>query len=143
MPCLPRLQVLTGSAQNFQKSLAKLVNNTVERTDPRVIDLLWHFPTGINDRRNQTKHCRSRTLARLSTIEVTVTGHVPPPHEATKKFPYRVFCADDTGEIELVFFRGQQNYLERMLPMGQKDAFCQAVSKRYGSKAANVSSQIT
>ena len=108
---------LDGIGPKLSEKLAKLVNNTVERSDPRVIDLLWHFPTGINDRRHQPK-IADAIPGSLATIEVTVTGHVPPP-PGNKKVPYRVYCADETGEIELIFFRGQKNYLEKMLPMGE------------------------
>ena len=126
-----KAQSLDGIGPKLSEKLAKLVNNTVERTDPRVIDLLWHFPTGINDRRHRPKISAAEPGS-LATIEVTVTGHVPPP-PGNKKVPYRVFCADDTGEMELIFFRGQKNYLERQLPLGEKRILSGRV-ERYGTK---------
>ena len=126
-----KAQSLDGIGPKLSEKLTKLVNNTVDRTDPRVIDLLWHFPTGINDRRHRPKISAAEPGG-LATIEVSVTGHVPPP-PGNKKVPYRVFCADDTGEMELIFFRGQKNYLERMLPLGEKRILSGRV-ERYGAK---------
>ena len=126
-----KAQSLDGIGPKLSEKLTKLVNNTVERSDPRVIDLLWHFPTGINDRRHRPKISAAEPGS-LVTIEVSVTGHVPPP-PGNKKVPYRVFCADDTGEMELIFFRGQKNYLERMLPLGEKRILSGRVES-YGAK---------
>lgn len=126
-----KAQTLDGIGPKLSEKLAKLVNNTVERSDPRVIDLLWHFPTGINDRRHRPTIAEAEP-GTLATIDVTVTGHVPPP-PGNRKVPYRVFCADETGEIELIFFRGQKKYLERQLPMGEKRILSGKV-ECYGAK---------
>src|SRR5439155_14732847 len=32
--------------------------------------------------------------------------------------PYRVFCADDTGRLTLVYFNVKSDYLARLLPIG-------------------------
>ena len=33
--------------------------------------------------------------------------------------PYRVRCSDETGVIDLVFFRGDKKYLQGVLPIGE------------------------
>ena len=45
-----------------------------------------------------------------------VLRHEPaPPRSRT---PYRVHCADDSGEITLVFFHAREDYLRAQLPEG-------------------------
>ncbi len=130
-PLFAKAQSLDGIGPKLSERLTRLVNSTVERTDPRVIDLLWHFPTGINDRRHRPKIAQAEPGA-LATIEVIVTRHVPPPR-GNRKAPYRVWCTDETGEIELIFFRGQKPYLERLLPLGETRILSGRV-ERYGEK---------
>lgn len=124
-------QTLDGIGPKLAEKLAKLVHNTVERADLRVIDLLWHFPTGMIDRRHQPK-IGEATAGEIATLKATVSAHVPPP-PGNNKVPYRVYCLDDSGEIELVFFRGQKAYLERLLPIGEERILSGRI-ERYGAK---------
>ena len=117
-PLFAEAQSLDGIGPKLSQKLCKLVNSTVKRNDPRVIDLLWHFPTGINDRRHRPSISEAEA-GTLVTLEVTITAHIAPPR-GNRKIPYRIHCADESGEMELVFFRGQKNYFERELPIGEK-----------------------
>ncbi len=130
-PLFAKAQSLDGIGPKLSEKLARLVHNTVERTDPRVIDLLWHFPTGINDRRHRPTIATAEP-GTLATIKITVTGHVPPPPN-NRKLPYKVHCMDPTGELELIFFRGQKNYLERLLPIGEIRILSGRI-ERYGTR---------
>ena len=113
-----KVHSLEGIGPRLSEKLAALVPAGTKRTDPRVIDLLWNFPTAINDRRHQPKICEAVT-GQLATITVTVTSHMAPPR-GRKNVPFRVYCADETGEIELVFFRARPDYIQRLLPVGQQ-----------------------
>jgi ATP-dependent DNA helicase RecG len=89
----------------------------VERlAGPRVVDLLWHLPAGIIDRRYAPK-VRDAEPGRVATVTVTVMAHLPPPN---RRLPYRVRCADESGELFLVFFHGRPDYLTKVLPVGEK-----------------------
>ena len=81
---------------------------------PLVVDLLWHLPTGLIDRRHQPKVKEAQDGA-IATITVTVDQHQK-PHNPRQ--PYRVRCRDETGFLFLVFFRVQGDYLEKLLPVG-------------------------
>ncbi len=81
---------------------------------PQVVDLLWHLPVGIIDRRFQPKIAQAQDGA-LATITVTVDAHQK-PHNPRQ--PYRVRCRDETGFLFLVFFHAQTDYLEKLLPLG-------------------------
>jgi ATP-dependent DNA helicase RecG len=85
-------------------------------SEPRVIDLLWHMPTGVIDRR------ASPTVAEavpgtIATLEVRVLKHRAPPR-GNAKAPYKVACEDDTGRLDLVFFHAERRLIERQLPEG-------------------------
>ncbi len=81
---------------------------------PQVVDLLWHLPTGIVDRRYQPKIAAAQDGA-IATITVTVDGHQKPQN---RRQPYRVRCRDETGFLFLVFFHAHTDYLEKLLPVG-------------------------
>ncbi len=84
----------------------------------KVVDLLWHIPVGIVDRRFAPKVGES-PAGTIATLTVEVHAHTPPPPR-NRRVPYRVNCGDETGEITLVFFHGRADYLERTLPVGEK-----------------------
>ena len=87
-------------------------------TGPHVVDLLWHLPTGIIDRRFRPPISEVKD-GEIATLAVTVGLHVPPPPR-NNRVPYRVWVSDETGEMSLVFFRARADYIEKMLPEGQK-----------------------
>lgn len=87
-------------------------------TGPHVVDLLWHLPTGIIDRRFRPPISEVKD-GEIATLAVTVGLHVPPPPR-NNRVPYRVWVSDETGEMSLVFFRARADYIQKMLPEGQK-----------------------
>ncbi len=84
----------------------------------RVLDLLFHLPSGIVDRRFRP---RIADLPRegVVTVEVTVGKHRPPP-AFNKRVPYRIEVHDQTGTLTLVFFHSYADSLKRMLPEGER-----------------------
>lgn len=80
-----------------------------------VVDLLWHLPNGIIDRRHQPKVADARD-GEIATLTVRIEAHQRPP---SKRSPYRVPCHDDTGRITLVFFHARPDYLAKVLPEGE------------------------
>ena len=63
------------------------------------VDLLWHLPSGLIDRRF-TPTAAEAPAGTVATLTVTVDAHLPP---ATPRQPYRVRCRDATGFLHLVF----------------------------------------
>ncbi len=85
--------------------------------DCRIIDVLFHAPSSIIDRRNQPKIA----FAPQATV-VTIVGRVDrhqPPAPGKSNLPYRVFIQDDTGELALTFFHPRKNWLENVLPIDE------------------------
>jgi len=112
-PLFAGADTLTGVGPRVLAMLKKAVALPPGVVEPRVIDLLWHAPSGVIDRRAEP------TLAdalpgTIATFAVRVVKHNAPPRNS--KAPYRVLCADETGEITLVFFHMDRRYIERALP---------------------------
>ncbi|MBB4266350.1 ATP-dependent DNA helicase RecG [Roseospira visakhapatnamensis] len=84
---------------------------------PKVVDALWHLPTGIIDRRNRPKVTEAMP-GTVATLVLTVDEHRPAPPGS--RAPYRVAASDETGTLTLVFFRAKRDYLERLLPVGEQ-----------------------
>ncbi len=88
----------------------------LERTaGPMVVDLLWHLPASVIDRRYSPR-IREAESGRIATLRVRVAEHIPPKRSS---LPYRIKCTDDTGHIDLTFFNARGNYLEQQFPTGE------------------------
>jgi ATP-dependent DNA helicase RecG len=92
--------------------LGKLVEKAA---GPLVVDLLWHLPAGLIDRRYAPK-IKDATPGRIATITVKVWTHQAPPNP---RRPYKVICADETGTLQLIFFNARQDWLMKLLPPGE------------------------
>jgi len=100
---------LSGVGPRFAKLFETLTGG------PAVIDLCWHLPSGLIDRR-YAPPLAEVVPGRIATLTVEVGEHRAPP---TRRQPYRVLCHDASGSIELVFFHAHRDYLMKMLPPGQ------------------------
>ncbi len=80
---------------------------------PLVVDLLWHLPSGVIDRRTSPP-VAALEADRVVTLQVRVEAHQP----GMGRRPYRVVCADDTGILTLVYFNVKSDYLARLFPVG-------------------------
>jgi ATP-dependent DNA helicase RecG len=99
--------------------LEKLYRRLLGREDvPRVLDLLFHLPTGAIDRRARPK-LRDVVPGTVVTVAVTVERHRPsPPHRP--RAPYQVYASDETGDLVLTFFNARKDFLEKLLPVGER-----------------------
>jgi ATP-dependent DNA helicase RecG len=117
-PLFAGLRDLDGIGPRLQKLLKRLLAPHSQDEDAKIADLLFHFPASLIDRRARPKIAQA-IPGELATIEVTVAEHRAPPR-AQRRIPYRVSCTDDTGFLELVFFHARPDYLEKLLPIGEK-----------------------
>jgi len=81
----------------------------------RVLDLCWHLPSGLIDRR-YAPSIAGAEAGRICTLTVRIAEHRP---GRTTRQPYRILVEDDSGAMELVFFHGKPDYLMRSYPPGQ------------------------
>ena len=115
-PLFASVSSLPGVGPKLAELLARLLGRE-DAEDARVLDLLFHAPSSIVDRRNQP----GIALAPEGVI-VTITGridrHQPPP-PGKSSMPYRVFLHDQTGELALTFFRAKGDWLSKALPIDE------------------------
>jgi ATP-dependent DNA helicase RecG len=83
----------------------------------RIINLLFHLPNATVDRRNRPK-IADAPLDQIVLIEARVVAHQPPPPRS--KAPYKVLVEDETGDVLLVFFLANPQWIERSLPLDAK-----------------------
>ena len=81
----------------------------------RVLDLWWHLPSALIDRRYRPRIAEAEP-GRIATIEITVDRHQPPRNP---RLPYKILGHDGSGRITLVFFNGREEFLKRSLPEGE------------------------
>ncbi len=106
-PLFAEVTVLPGVGPRLGKLFEKL-------GAPRVVDLLWHLPYAIVDRRHVTT-IAAAPEGRIATLRIVVEQHLP---GGAPRRPYRVRCRDSTGFIHLVFFHAREDWLAKMLPVG-------------------------
>ena len=98
------------------KGVGPRIGALVERrTGPNLVNLLWHLPSGLIDRRHAPKIVNA-LAGTVATITVRVDQHRKPPN---KRMPYKVLCSDETGTLCLVFFHAHEDYLRKTLPEGE------------------------
>ncbi|TCL89815.1 ATP-dependent DNA helicase RecG [Rhizobium sp. PP-WC-2G-219] len=113
-PLFASLDTLPGVGPKVGEFLARLFGReSIE--DCRVVDLLFHAPHSIVDRRHQPGVMNALAGA-IVTIKGRIDRHQPPP-PGRSSMPYRVFLQDDTGELALTFFKVKGNWLEKQLPI--------------------------
>ncbi|XAZ25194.1 ATP-dependent DNA helicase RecG [Sinorhizobium sp. B11] len=116
-PLFSPVSGLPGVGPKISELFVKLLGRETP-DDCRVIDLLFHAPTSLIDRRNQPGIARAPQGA-IVTITARVDRHQAPPR-GNRNVPYRVFLHDETSELTLVFFRGQAAWLEKQLPIDEE-----------------------
>eukprot|EP01031_Cornospumella_fuschlensis_P006488 gene6488-8066_t len=94
-----------------------------------VLDLAFHLPTGLVDRRYRPK-IHEAELGRLCTLEVMVERHQP----GGMGRPYKIQVSDDTGFLSLLFFKPNPRYLTERLPEGAVRVVSGEISERYGER---------
>jgi len=114
-PLFAAVTTLTGVGPHLEKLYRRLFG----REQPaRVIDLLFHLPTGAIDRRARPK-LRDVVPDTVVTVAVTVDRHRPsPPHRP--RAPYQVYTSDETGDLTLTYFNARKDYLQKLLPIGER-----------------------
>lgn len=115
-PLFADLETLPKVGPKIAKTYAKLLGRSAEDGPARVLDLLWHLPHRIIDRRTRPK-LESIVPDTIVTLELTIGEHDAPPRQSRR--PYRVHAFDDTGDLTLVFFHARGAYLARLMPPGE------------------------
>lgn len=108
-PLFAELETLPGIGPKSAQALAGL--GVV-----RPKDALFVLPHSAVDRSRKAS-VREVVPPAVVTVEVTVGAHLPPRQKGR---PYRVQVRDAQLEFQLVFFHARADYLQKLLPTGQR-----------------------
>ncbi len=108
-PLFSSLDTLNGIGSRFETLLKNLCGS-------KVVDLLWHLPSGIIDRRCNIP-LRAAQNGQLWTGKVRVVEHMV-PH--TRKQPYRIIVEDNSEQLILIFFKTFGDNLTKQFPVGSE-----------------------
>ncbi|RYE10685.1 MAG: ATP-dependent DNA helicase RecG [Hyphomicrobiales bacterium] len=82
------------------------------------LDLLMHMPSGLVDRRRM-EGVAGAIVGQTATLRLHIDNHLPPPRGRANQ-PHRIWAHDETGEIQLVYFKSHGNWVEKLLPEGEE-----------------------
>lgn len=113
-PLFAGLETLDGVGPKSAEALVALGVN-------RPKDLLFLLPHSGVDRARKAS-LREVTPPATVTVEVEVGLHLPPPPSAARSRarPYRILVRDAALEFQLVYFHARADYLQKLLPTGQR-----------------------
>jgi ATP-dependent DNA helicase RecG len=114
-PLFAALTSLSGVGPKLEKLFARLLGREDEAA--RVVDLLFHLPSGFVDRRNRPL-LSEVTPDTVATVEIVVDRHRPPPPNRPRA-PYNIDTHDDTNTLTLTYFNARKDYLQKLLPVGE------------------------
>jgi ATP-dependent DNA helicase RecG len=114
-PFFTSVTTLPGVGPKLDKLLRRL---TGRDEGARVADLLFHLPAGTIDRRARPK-LRDVVPGTVATVEVTIDRHRAPP-PGRSRAPYLVYASDETGDLVLTYFSAHTDYIEKLLPVGER-----------------------
>ncbi len=106
-PLFAPIDTLTGIGKRYCVLMSGLCGD-------KVIDLLWHLPSGFIDRRCNVPLAQAAD-GKIWTGKVRVVEHAPPK---TKKQPYRIAVEDATDQLILVFFKVFGDSITKQFPVG-------------------------
>ena len=104
---LSNINSLNGIGNKTSKLFKKKNINTI-------FDLLWSRPEGFIDRSKITK-LNQLQIGKIQTVIVNVKKYNFP---RKRNLPNRVFCDDETGNLDCVFFNSYEGYIKKILPIG-------------------------
>jgi ATP-dependent DNA helicase RecG len=114
-PLFAAVTTLAGVGPHLEKLYRRLFGR---EQVARVVDLLFHLPTGVIDRRARPK-LRDVVPDTVVTVAVTVDRHRAPPPRRPRA-PYQVYTSDETGDLILTYFNARKDYLQNLLPVGER-----------------------
>jgi ATP-dependent DNA helicase RecG len=103
-PLFAALTTLPGVGPKVEKLYRHLLHR---EHGARLLDLLFHLPTGAIDRRARPK-LTDVIPGSVVTVAVTIDRHRPPPPRRPR-VPYLIYASDGTGDIVLTYFNARKD----------------------------------
>jgi len=94
----------------------KTTNLLKKKKINNIFDLLWKLPKSYTDRSLSTK-IKDLKIGEIQTITIIPKKYSFP---RVRNLPNKVFCLDETGEIDCIFFNSYEGYVRKILPLGKE-----------------------
>ena len=106
---LKDINTIKGIGTKLSKLFKKKNINTA-------FDLLWSLPQNTIDR-TQVVKINELQIGKIQTITVNVINYNFP---RIRNLPNKVFCEDETGKIDCIFFNSYEGYIKKILPLNSR-----------------------
>ena len=107
---------LLSDLKNLKGIGAKTNNILKKKKINNIFDLLWRLPKSYTDRSKSTK-IKNLKIGEVQTITLIPYKYNFP---RTRNLPNRIYCKDDTGEMDCVFFNSYEGYIKKILPLNKE-----------------------
>ena len=81
-----------------------------------IFDLLWKLPKSYTDRSISTK-IKDLKIGHTQTVTLTPYKYNFP---RIRNLPNRVYCKDNSGELDCIFFNSYEGYVKKILPLNKE-----------------------
>ncbi len=81
-----------------------------------IFELLWKLPKSYTDRSKSTK-IKDLKIGEVQTITITPYKYNFP---RIRNLPNKIYCKDDTGELDCIFFNSYEGYIKKILPLNKE-----------------------
>jgi ATP-dependent DNA helicase RecG len=116
-----------GALRGVGPSLGAMLGRLLGVAEARCLDLLWHLPHAVIERRLQPRPatlCAGERLTLLVSVQRHQPGAAPGRGWRVRpggaRLPYKVRCWTGSAVLHLVFFQAREAYLRRILPEGEQ-----------------------
>ena len=103
---LKDINTIKGVGTKLSKLFKKKNINTI-------FDLLWSLPRDTIDRSGLVK-INELQIGKIQTITVNIKKYNFP---RIRNLPNKVYCEDETGAIDCIFFNSYEGYIKKILPI--------------------------
>lgn len=128
VPVRPEILFALFKSVSTLKGVGPRIAGLLEKAaGSRIVDLVWHLPTGLLHRHTVTDLTEAR-IGELITVKIHISRHRP---SANRRAPYKIETTCHERPLTLVFFNGREDYLRRTLPEGE-DRMVSGKLEQYG-----------
>ncbi len=107
---------LLSELKNLKGVGTKTSNLLKKKKIYNIFDLLWKLPRNYTDRSVSSK-IKDLKIGEIQTLTVVPFKYNFP---RVRNLPNKVFCRDDTGQIDCIFFNSFEGYIKKILPMNKE-----------------------
>mgnify|MGYP001341170053 CR=1 FL=1 len=107
---------LLSELKNLKGVGTKTSNLLKKKKINNIFDLLWKLPRNYTDRSISSK-IKDLKIGEIQTVTVVPFKYNFP---RVRNLPNKVFCRDDTGQIDCIFFNSFEGYIKKILPMNKE-----------------------